>query len=72
MCGRFASKLAPEFIRQLFATEGDLPNLGPSWNLAPSQDALVICRHSETGVRRLDALRWGLVTHFTKDFEGGA
>jgi hypothetical protein len=26
--------------------------------------------HPETGTRRLDALKWGLVPHFTKDFEG--
>jgi putative SOS response-associated peptidase YedK len=66
MCGRFSSTLSAEFIRRLFGTEGDLPNLGPSWNLAPSQDALVVRRHPETGARRLDALKWGLVPHFTK------
>jgi putative SOS response-associated peptidase YedK len=72
MCGRFASILPPEFIRRLFAAEGDTPNLGPSWNLAPSQDALVARRHPETGARRLDALRWGLVPHFTKDLKVAA
>jgi putative SOS response-associated peptidase YedK len=72
MCGRFASILPPEFIRRLFAAEGDTPNLGTSWNLAPSQDALVVRRHPETGARRLDALRWGLVPHFTKDLKAAA
>ena len=66
MCGRFSSTLSAEFIRRLFGTEGDVPNLGPSWNLAPTQDALVVRRHPEAGTRRLDALRWGLVPHFTK------
>ncbi len=69
MCGRFSSTLSAEFIRRLFRTEGDIPNLGPSWNLAPSQDALVVRRHPETGIRRLDALKWGLVPHFTKDLK---
>ena len=69
MCGRFSSTLPAEFLRRLFGAEGDLPNLGPSWNLAPSQDALVVRRHPETGARRLDALRWGLVPHFTKDLK---
>jgi putative SOS response-associated peptidase YedK len=69
MCGRFSSTLSAEFIRRLFGTEGDPPNLGPSWNLAPSQDALVVRRHPETGARRLDALKWGLVPHFTKDLK---
>jgi putative SOS response-associated peptidase YedK len=27
-------------------------------------------RHPATGVRRLDALRWGLVPHFTKELKG--
>jgi putative SOS response-associated peptidase YedK len=58
MCGRFSSTLSAEFIRRLFGTEGDIPNLGPPWNLAPSQDALVVRRHPETGGRRLDALKW--------------
>jgi putative SOS response-associated peptidase YedK len=66
MCGRFASTLSAEFIRQLFETEDEAPNLPASWNIAPSQDALVVRRHPNTGVRRLDALRWGLVPHFTK------
>jgi putative SOS response-associated peptidase YedK len=69
MCGRFSSTLSAEFIRRLFGIEGDLPNLGPSWNLAPSQDALVVRRHPENGSRRLDALKWGLVPHFTKDLK---
>ena len=69
MCGRFSSTLSAEFIRRLFGTEGDVPNLGPSWNLAPSQDALVVRRHPETGARHLDALTWGLVPHFTKELK---
>jgi putative SOS response-associated peptidase YedK len=70
MCGRFASTLSAEFIRRLFETEDDAPNLPPSWNIAPSQDAFVVRRHPATGARRLDALRWGLVPHFTKTLKG--
>jgi putative SOS response-associated peptidase YedK len=69
MCGRFAAQLPPEFIRRLFATKGDLPNLGPNWNVAPTQPAMVVRRHPQTGERRLDVLRWGLVPHFTKDLK---
>ena len=67
MCGRFASQLPPELLRRAFATLGDLPNTPASWNVAPTQAALVVRRHPETGERRLDALRWGLVPHFTRD-----
>jgi putative SOS response-associated peptidase YedK len=69
MCGRFAAQLASEFIRRLFATSGDLPNIGPNWNVAPTQLAMVIRRHPESGERHLDVLRWGLVPHFTKDLK---
>ena len=69
MCGRFASQLPPELLRRAFATLGDIPNTPPSWNVAPTQAALVVRRHPETGDRRLDALRWGLVPHFTKDLK---
>ena len=70
MCGRFASTLSAELLRRLFATEDEAPNLPASWNIAPSQDALVVRRHPGTGVRRLDVLRWGLVPHFTKELKG--
>jgi putative SOS response-associated peptidase YedK len=65
MCGRFSSTLSAELVRRVFKADG-FPNLPESWNLAPSQDTMVIRRHPETGTRRLDALRWGLVPHFTK------
>jgi putative SOS response-associated peptidase YedK len=48
---------------------GLLPNLAESWNVAPTQAAIVIRRHPTTGERRLDALRWGLVPSFTKDLK---
>ena len=69
MCGRFASSLPPELLARLFRTAGPLPNRGPTWNMAPSQGAMVVRRHPETGERRLDVLKWGLVPHFTKDLK---
>jgi putative SOS response-associated peptidase YedK len=69
MCGRYASHLPPEEIARLFSTVGELPNIGPNWNLAPTDPAMVIRRHPASGERRLDLLRWGLVPHFTKDLK---
>ena len=63
MCGRYASFLPPEAIARLFRTTGALPNVAPSWNVAPSQQAMVVRRHPETGERHLDLLTWGLVPH---------
>ena len=69
MCGRFAAQLPPELLRRAFAALDDIPNTAPSWNVALAQAALVVRRHPETGERRLDALRWGQVAHFTKDLK---
>ena len=68
MCGRYASYLPPEFIARLFGTVNPLPNLQPTWNLAPTDDAPVV-RLAATGDRHLDVLKWGLVPYFTKDLK---
>ena len=67
MCGRFASVQPPDAIRALFRTTTPLHDMAqPSWNIAPSQPALAVRRHPETGARHLDLLLWGLVPHWTK------
>jgi putative SOS response-associated peptidase YedK len=71
MCGRFASSLPPEEMRRLFATLGEITNHPPSWNVAPTQTALVVRRHPGTGERHLDPLVWGLIPSFEKDPKGG-
>ncbi len=70
MCGRYVQTLPAEVLRQLFRTSGALPNLAPSWNVAPTQAAPVVRRHPETGERRLDLLRWGLLPRWAKDPKG--
>ena len=67
MCGRYASSLPAEAIARLFGTTNPLPNLRPTWNMAPSMDAPVIRLNPETKERHLDTLKWGLVPSFTKD-----
>ena len=69
MCGRYASFLPAEATARLFRVLGPLPNAAPSWNVAPTQNAMAVRRHPETGERRLDLLSWGLVPHFTKDLK---
>jgi putative SOS response-associated peptidase YedK len=67
MCGRYASFLPAEAIARIFGTVNPLPNLAPSWNVAPTQDAAVVRRHRETGQRHLDLLKWGLLPYWTKE-----
>jgi putative SOS response-associated peptidase YedK len=52
MCGRYASFLPPELIARLFGTKNPLPNLKPTWNMAPTMSALVVRRHPESEERR--------------------
>jgi putative SOS response-associated peptidase YedK len=37
MCGRYASFLPAEALARLFGTAGPLPNLEPTWNMAPTK-----------------------------------
>ena len=67
MCGRYASFLPAEFIARLFATINPLPNLAPTWNMAPTMDAPIV--RLIYGNRHLDALTWGLVPSFTKELK---
>jgi hypothetical protein len=53
---------APEFLARLFATVNPLPNLQPTRNLAPTDDAPVIRLDRETGARNLDVLKGGLIS----------
>lgn len=67
MCGRYASFTPPDAVARLMKVLRQIPNIAPSWNVAPSQEAMVVRRHPETGERRLDLLKWGLVPHWSKD-----
>jgi putative SOS response-associated peptidase YedK len=69
MCGRFASQLPPEILAQLFRTRAPLVNAAPSWNVAPTDSAMVVRRDPQDGARDLGLLQWGLVPHFTKELK---
>jgi len=67
MCGRYAVFLPAEAIAKLFGTVNPLVNVAPSWNIAPTQQAMVVRRHPDTSDRHLDLLKWGLLPSFTKE-----
>jgi putative SOS response-associated peptidase YedK len=67
MCGRYASFTPPDTIARFTKALRQTPNAAPSWNVAPSQEAMVVRLHPQTGERRLDLLRWGLVPHWSMD-----
>jgi putative SOS response-associated peptidase YedK len=53
--------------RRVFKTVGPLPNLQPRYNAAPTQSLPTVLRDRESGERRLEALRWGLIPYWAKD-----
>src|SRR5216684_1237230 len=67
MCGRFQASSSPAELARWFKTTGPLPNVKQRYNAAPAQDLPVVLRDPESGERRLEALRWGLIPSWAKD-----
>ena len=66
MCGRFTLKAKPEEIAAAFGLPS-VPLLGPRYNVAPTQAVAAVRLDGDTGTRRLDLLRWGLVPSWADD-----
>jgi putative SOS response-associated peptidase YedK len=67
MCGRFQASSSPAELARWFKTTGPIPNMRQRYNAAPTQDLPIVLRDAESGERRLEALRWGLVPFWAKD-----
>lgn len=65
MCGRFVFYSPAEAVTRLFGVELE-DDVEPRYNIAPTQLAPVL-RRDDSGTRRLDLLRWGLVPFWAKD-----
>ena len=70
MCGRYSLTTPVEGIRRLFDF-AELPNLPARYNIAPTQEALVVRRGGD-GRREIALLRWGLVPSWAKDPSTGS
>jgi putative SOS response-associated peptidase YedK len=65
MCGRFTLRRPGGEVARHFELS-EVPELAPRCNIAPGQDVPVV-RAQASGVRTLDALRWGLVPPWVRD-----
>jgi putative SOS response-associated peptidase YedK len=65
MCGRFTLKTPAGEIVSEFNLHGITLDLGPRFNIAPTQDVLVVLRGDEDREARF--FRWGLVPFWAKD-----
>lgn len=64
MCGRFVRSITIEKIRTEFRVKKVLDELPPSYNIAPSQDILII---NQEGEKQLIACTWGLIPSWAKN-----
>jgi putative SOS response-associated peptidase YedK len=67
MCGRYTlTNVSPSLLGPLFGVE-DVPELGPRFNVSPTQEAPIVRVAEPRGPRRLELARWGLVPSWAKD-----
>ena len=64
MCGRFTLTSTPRRLRDRFALAAAPEAVAPRYNIAPSQDVLVVANRAQ---RLLRPARWGLVPWWAKD-----
>jgi putative SOS response-associated peptidase YedK len=72
MCGRYFLWRSPSDLAKFFEVQDKVPNIPPSYNVAPTQDAPVLRHNPQSGERHLGPLRWGLVPRWAKDASGAA
>lgn len=65
MCGRF-NLVGPGKLHYRFATQNELPGLLPRYNIAPSQQVVIV-----TNQREMELVRWGLLPHWAKEAKCG-
>ena len=64
MCGRFTQSQSIQTVAKEFQVEQVSSDLGPSYNIAPTQKVAVIITD---GIKQLVPVRWGLVPSWAKD-----
>lgn len=73
MCGRYTHRLSWREIRELYRlTLQTAPNIPARYNVAPTQDVLVVRLIAGTKDREFVMLRWGLIPPWSKDLKMAA
>ena len=65
MCGRFSQERPASELAEIFAAEPLAEELGPRWNVAPTDEAFVVVQREER--RAVVAYRWGLIPHWAEN-----
>ena len=70
MCGRFAQQRPASELAEIFAAEPLADDPGPQFNVAPTDEALVIVQREDR--RAVVAYRWGLIPHWSENAKVGS
>jgi putative SOS response-associated peptidase YedK len=70
MCGRFTQQRPASELAEIFAAEPLADELGPRFNVAPTDEAFVVVQREDR--RAITAYRWGLVPHWAADARSGS
>jgi putative SOS response-associated peptidase YedK len=64
VCGRFSQQRPASELAEIFAAEPLVDELGPRFNVAPTDEAYVVVQRAER--RAVVAYRWGLIPHWAE------
>jgi putative SOS response-associated peptidase YedK len=70
MCGRFTQERPASELAEIFAAEPLVDELGDRYNVAPTDEALVVVQRDDR--RAITAYRWGLVPHWATELKAGS
>ena len=70
MCGRFSQQRPASELAEIFAAEPLADDPGPRFNVAPTDDALVVVQRADR--RAITAYRWGLIPHWAEAAKVGS
>ena len=70
MCGRFTQERPASELAEIFGAEPLADDLGARYNIAPTDEAMVIVQREER--RAVTAYRWGLIPHWAEDAKVGS
>ena len=70
MCGRFTQERPASELADIFAAEPLVDDPGPRYNVAPTDETLVVVQREER--RAITSYRWGLVPHWSTDLKTGS
>jgi putative SOS response-associated peptidase YedK len=72
MCGRYVRRSDKQRIAEHFRVDPTtLPDLEPSYNVAPQTFQPIVRQNGDTGAREVVMMRWGLVPFWAKDAKIG-